>query len=431
MSPLLQRSRRWIACVAVVIAVMAVVIAPRFWATSRPAGVPFGCMPIAGSNGVGLQDFAIHLHYLHCIRDRQMEHPYRPGEQEQVVHEWFPTAAEGFIHAYSPITLVLAWPLLLVTPAWAFFLWTIINAALLLALTWVYLLPRMTDAVQGLALLMLLCSYAVLDTLNMGQTAIFTTCLCACGYVLVAGRSRQIPPALGTDLLLALVLYALGFKPSIALVIYTLALGQRAWRPVMIAAAGSALTWIFLAPLYGGYVDGLMDYNWLLGHYCIADVPAFFASSLSPLGGTNLTSAATLLDPAGNGAAFHASRILFEGLLAVVVVLAWSGRIRLSTAFQALIWTFLLFCPYLLLTEDLLLGLLIVEGSFFRNGVGGVIKALLIVFVANIWIGTMVHFPLAFAAKLVLAAWWLAETMAPDIAGNAMDGLRGSAQRLR
>jgi hypothetical protein len=408
-SPSLQRIRRWISCVAIVIALLAVAIAPLFWSGPRPEGVPYGMKLVPGTNSFGMQDFACYMNYLRQIQHRSVEHPYRIENQERIFRNWCPKTSMGFPHGYSPVALVLALPFLALKVEWAYFLWTLIDAGLFLALTWGYLFRRMKNLTQGFAIMALFCSYLPFDIFNMGQTALATTCLSACGYLLLRDRAKRGLASAGRDILLALTLYALAAKPSIGMILFAMAVSQRAWRPVILAGAGLMLTWALLAPRYGGYIEGLKDYIWLLNHYCDADLTPFLRGSLGPAVSTSFTPFVTAFNPEWNEGAFLLGRFIFESLIVLLMFLGWSKRISLSTQFQGLLWAFLLFCPYLLVTEDFALCLLVVEGTFFRDGLGGAIKVLLVWVAANIWIGTLLHCPLPFAIKLVLAVWWLLE----------------------
>jgi hypothetical protein len=423
-SPLLIRLRRWILCYVVVVAVLGVFVAPKFWSGPRPAEVPYGIILIPGSDSFGIQDFACHMNYLHQIWNRAIDHPYRLRDQEQVMRTWYPRTTVGFPHPYSPVTMVVASPLMQIPVEWAYFLWTLCNAALLLLLTGFYLIPRMMNPVQAFAVLAVFCSYLVLDIFNMGQSAFASTGLVAAGYLLLSRRSTW-PPSLGRDLLLGLVLFVLCAKPSIALILFAMAVSERAWRPVILAGIGLMVTWVALAPHYGGYVGGLQDYAWLLNHYTPAYMTPLFSEGLPPGISTNFNAFVTTFMPGWNAGVFQFSRYVFEGLVLLLIFLRWTKRISLSTQFQGLFWTFLIISPYMLVTEDFVICLLAVEGNFFRGGPGATVKVVLVLLLANIWLGPLIHWPLTFTLKVVLAAWWLIDLMtdrdqakAPATAGS-------------
>jgi hypothetical protein len=151
------RLRRLVLCFAVVAAAGAIGYAPKFWSAPRPADVPYGVSLIPGTDNFGTQDFAIHLNFLRQTWHESIRHPYQLEDQERIAKNWYPRMATGFPMAYSPVALVLALPLLAISPESAYFVVTFLNAALLLLLTWLYLLPRMTNSVQAGAVLATLC----------------------------------------------------------------------------------------------------------------------------------------------------------------------------------------------------------------------------------------------------------------------------------
>ncbi len=410
MTPALHRLRRWIHRVVIVLAALAVLIAPKLWSGERSSGVPYGVVVLPGTNAFAAQDFAYNLNYLRQIAQRTVAHPYRLDAQEHMVRTWYARTSMGLVHGYSPVALVMASPLLMLPVEWAYALFTFFHAVLFVLLTVFYLLPRMKNSVQGRALLASFCSYALLDIWAMGQTAIVTTSILAAGAALLRNRSWTGALLLRRDLILGGLFFVLAAKPSIALILAAMLIGERVWRPLGFAAIALASTWALLADHYGGFWIGLRDYAWLLNHYCQADATPFMRPGLSPEISTNLTSFVTKLAPGWNGAAFHSSRVLFEGLIFGLVILRWSKRISFSTQFQGLLWTFLLFCPYLLVTEDLAVCLLAVEGPFFRPGPGAAFKVLLVFLMVNLWLrGLAGGLPFVFPVKLTLAVWWLAD----------------------
>ncbi len=278
-----------------------------------------------------------------------------------------------------------------------------------------YLLPRIKNSVQAGAVFASFFSYVLLDVFLMGQTSIVTTCLLAAGVVLLETRSKRTGrERLLADLLLSLILYLLAIKPSVGLILVALIIGERIWMALLACGVGLLLTWVLLANHYGGLIAGLQDYLWILNHYCQADMTSFLRPGLAPGISTNFTSALTIFAPEHNAAIFLASRLIFEGLIFALIVARWFKRISFSTQLQGLLLTFLLFCPHLLVTEDFVICLLIVEGNFFRPGWSALPKILLVFLLVNlILIGNLFTgpgsnpLPLAFAAKVILASWWL------------------------
>ncbi len=421
------RLRRLLICFVVFVAVGAVFIikSSTFWSGDRAAGVPFGVHVFEGTDQLVSQDFSMHLNFLREIWQQKVAHPYQLADQEEMIRHWYPRIATGMPHAYSPVLMVAAAPFLALPPDWASFGMTVLNALLLIALTAWYLLPRIKNSVQAGAVLGAFFSYVLLDVFLMGQTSIVTTCLLAGGVILLETRSKRTGrERLLADLLLGLILYLLAIKPSVGLILVALIIGERIWITLLACGVGLLLTWALLANHYGGLIAGLQDYLWILNHYCQADMTPFLRPGLAPGISTNFTSALTIFAPEHNATIFLASRLIFEGLIFALIVARWFKRISFSTQLQGLLWTFLLFCPHLLVTEDFVICLLIVEGNFFRAGWSALPKILLVFLLVNlILIGNLFTgpgsspLPLAFIAKVILAGWWL------------VDLVRGSGRR--
>ena len=407
---LLLRLRRTLIGFVLAIAVLTVVGMPTIWSMHRSADVPFGLHAYPDRPGYEIQDFAFHLNILHQIWNESVPHPYRLDDQEKMVRMWFPGLDGGMPHAYSPVALAIGMPLLAVSPFWAYFAITLLNAIFLLLLTRYYLLPRTRNTVQAAALLATFLGFYVLYLIfYMAQSALITTCLLAAGFVLLQKRPQQQGGArLMADFLLGCALYFTVAKPSLTPLLAIMILAEGAWLPLFVAGVGLAITWLLLGNHYGGYISGLQDYGALLSHYRQSDMTPFFASVWAPDKFTNFASALTALIPGSDALSFLLSRILFGGLLCGLFVARWFRWISLSNLYHGVLWTFLLFCPYLLATEDIAICLLIVEGNFFRSGSGAPWKVVLVLFLMGPFALGLV-FPVFFFIKLVLALWWLVD----------------------
>lgn len=406
------RLRRSLKGFVLAIAVLMVIGMPIIWSMHRPADAPFGIHANPDRPEYEIQDFAFHLNILHQIWNESVPHPYRLADQERMIRLWFPDLAGSIPHAYSPVALALGLPLLAVPPAWAYFGITLLNAVLLLLLTWYYLLPRARNGVQAAALLATFLGFYLLYLIfYMGQSALITTCLLASGFMLLQKRPQQTRgDRFVGDLLLGCILYLSAAKPSFTPLLAIMILAEGAWLPLLVAGVSLAIIWLFLGNLYGGYISGLQDYENLLSHYRQSDMTPFFASVWATDKFTNFASALAALIPGSNALSFLFGRILFEGLFLGLFAARLCRLISPTNLFQGLLWTFLLFCPYLLATEDIAICLLIVEGNFFRPDPGAAWKVILVLFLVGPFARGLV-FPLFFFIKLVLALWWLVDLM--------------------
>ncbi len=368
--------------------------------TADGQALPYGAR-IAPQGGFIVQDFSVNSNYLRQIRDHAAARPYRLEDQESMFRRWFPLAGSGEPHAYSPAALLLSLPWLSLPPRAAFTAFTLLNVAAALILLGWGVLPRVKNLAQAAAVLVAFAGQSFLITIRIGQSSVLTTCGLACGWFLLRG-GRSVWRGLGAGA----VLWALAVKPSAAVILLALVLGAQAWLALGTAVILTIFTWLALAGHYGGLGTGVRDYFSLLGRYYAAGMTPFMAGGLLPQNCTNLNSFLLCLAPGLGGRAFFLSRILFVGSLAGVTLLRWAGRISLSAQFQALLLAFLLFCPHLGFTEDWVICLFVVEGAFFREGAAPWLKAALVAAVVCL------HGGWVFPAKLILSAWWLAESPA-------------------
>jgi hypothetical protein len=101
-------------------------------------------------------------------------------------------------------------------------------------------------------------------------------------------------------------------------------------------------------------------------------------------------------------------------------------RISASEQFQGTVWAFLLFSPYLLPSENWIICLLVVEGSFFqsRNPAAIAGKLLLLCGVLNLRSGMAFSWPADAYLKWLLFAWIVVEWLLARKILNNQTGLR-------
>ena len=368
----------------------------------KQAGLPFGCIP-SPAGGYAVQDFAYNLLYFRGIADRVVAHPYRQEDQETLIRHALPTASTGMCHAYSPVGFVLAQPLLALPPPDAYIAFSLLAAAALALLYGLDLLPRAVDRLQVYLLVSCAISVTTAAAFAVGQTALVTTPLLGLFGWLLRGESRRFRRVLA----LALVTWALCMKPSLAVIPVALLLGARAWGALALTGALLAATWAALAPLYGGWWGGLRDYQALVNHYYLAGMNPFMRDVFTRHTDAGANAFFSMLFPAHTALLFTLSRVLFLGTTALLLILRWMDRLTPSQHLRGMIWTFLIFCPYLLPSEDTIVALLIVEGGFFRSR--GVVRnaALLVLLLAlmNLRMGLTFPWQVNFPLKCGLLIW--------------------------
>jgi hypothetical protein len=322
------------------------------WQARNDRNLPFG---ILSSNGtVSAQDFAYNMLYFKGIRERLVSHPYRFEDQEKMIRQLLPAMTSGRTHAYSPVAFVLALPLIGFSGREMYLLYTILNALGFALLYYYYLLPRAEYPLQLFALIICALSVWLVTTFAAGQSSILTTALIGGFWCLL--KRRPAVSSFPIDVSIALLFWMVCLKPSVAIIPFMLLLGTRAWRPLILGIGMLLITWIFVGDYYGGWWTGFWDYLYLLNHY--------HDGGFTPFLRTVSESAA---DKQQSVLWFSLKRdlLLFSSL--ALLALRLTRRINGSEQFQGMVWSFLLFSPYIMPSENLILCLLVVEGSFFHS----------------------------------------------------------------
>jgi len=365
--------------------------------TSRAQNLPFGVFSLP--NGIIFtQDFSYNLLFLKGVQDRLVTHPYRLEDQENLMRRMVPEGKTGMTHAYSPVAFVLALPLLSLSGSHAYLLYTILCAAGTLLLFYFYLLPLAKSRLQIYALLVCMISVCVIAGLTVGQSALITTTFLGAFWCLLKRRPESSSIIL--DILIAALFWALCLKPSVAIIPLALLLGARSWRPLALGLLLLLTTWICVAGYYGGWWTGFWDYFFLLTHYNNADFTPFMQRAHESADQTHATRLLFSLD-----------RTLALVSLLTLLVLRWARLITASEQFQGVVWTFLLVSPYLLPSENWIMCLLVVEGSFFQSKDWATIAGKLLLLAAILNLRAGVTFPWAVDGylKWLLFAWVVAE----------------------
>jgi hypothetical protein len=253
--------------------------------------------------------------------------------------------------------------------------------------------------VQLIALGICIFSLCIVFGVQVGQSAILTTSLLGALWAILQTRRDA---TWSTDLLLALLFWALCLKPSVTIIPAMLLLGARAWRALAISGALLLVTWTLVCGHYGGWITGLRDYSQFLNHYNNAEMTPFLRRGDQSAASFHLTEVL-----------FSLNRALLLGLSAVLLLLRWLKRISASGQFLGMGWVFLIFSPYLLPSELWILCLLVVEGPFFRAQPAplAAAKLLLLAAVIDLRDGLFFSFEVNNPLKCLLAAWMLWEAV--------------------
>jgi hypothetical protein len=378
---------------------------------STGTNLPFGIF-ITPEGGLFAQDFAYNMLFLRGIHEGFVARPYSMEGQVEMVRKLLPQAGSGMHHAYSPVAFALTLPLRYIPNLDAYLIYFLITLSAILLLTYFHLLPNAPHLLQIAALLVTLPSICTITALAVGQTALLTTPLLALFWILLRQRDPDGRHDLRIDLALALIFWSICFKPSVALVPFLLLVAAQSWRALLIGFGLLLVTWTLLAPYYGGWSTGLRDYLFLMSHYNHGRIPPFDAAG-------NLA----YIESSDTAKTYASNRAMLAGSCAILLLLRWTRLVNLSELFQLLLWVFVLFSPYLLPSEDWILCLLIVEGTFFKstNILAACGKLLLLASIFNIRSNIGLTAALNFPCCLILFLWLIiemvrAKTVAPVVA---------------
>jgi hypothetical protein len=330
------------------------------------AGNPSGAYQ-ANDHQTIVRDFHMHRAYVERIWKRVAERPYTLEGQEKIFRDWAPRLTVGMPHAYSPTAAIIGWPFVFLLPdvRTSFLVYVALNLLGLLLLYQFYLFPRISNyyALAGAALIGI--SNCIIGTVVVGQTAVLSTCaLALTWHLLYEPVRKKLRRRSGLqDVALGLIFYLSTAKPPFAILFGAILLGARAWRPVALGGVLFVLTAIGMASYYGGWPAWIFDYQHFLAHYYKAGMTPFFEGCFIYQIGSNPTDFLALIANVPDAISAAIFQPLCLAVTAVVAAMAVLGRIAPSRAFQLQIANLLLLAPYLRVSEDILIVLLIAEGG--------------------------------------------------------------------
>lgn len=392
-------------------------------AATQETDDPFGVFSLPENPGTTvIVDFPTHLNYARHFWAGEPSHPYTMEAQQEMVLNWVPTAQSGMPFAYSPVAVLLSYPLTLVPTALAFLFWSSLSVIAALLIWRVYLTPRLQGMPDLFLALVAVLSLSFFSTLIIGQTSIVTAAAVAGTWALLwnfsTQRWRQF--GWGGHLLLGFLLFLVASKPSIAIAVGAMLLAAQAWRAIAIGAVLCLLTSLALSPVLGGFPQWISDYRALLDGYHQDGIGDFMRPGLPP---HILTSLLGFLDQWtmwSSGFNSALCKYLWLGGTFGLIGLAWSQKLSGCTFFRLNLLWFLIFCPHVSATEDWILALAVVEPLRVKMDKEAyqrptwILEILLVAIVVNFRQGvpfeTLELAPALFA-KLTLLGLWIWQAM--------------------
>lgn len=333
-----QRLQR-AAVAAVLLAMLYQILLPAFQEPN------FGISAEGGK--IVIRDIAAHLTFARAFWTGAAD--YSVASHLQITNAWAGLPVNRALpFGYAPTMLVVLAPFVLWPLVWGFAVWTIASAG---AVWWMSRADR-SDLLFGP---LLVASPLALLSLALGQTSLVSSA--AVIVLLLRDRRRAHAGVQETwswhivpDIV---VLCALTAKPPLAVAAGGALLAGRRWRTVSGAVALTVVTVLALTPRLGvAWVGQYLD---MIAHYNRETADAAFAWSLRPDLMTNLRAVLWENGFAGDAVASGISSASWIVMTVGVVAAGLRGPIGRGMAWVMAIFAFLLFCPHLSSTEDVLL----------------------------------------------------------------------------
>jgi hypothetical protein len=377
--------------------------------------VVFGAEVRADGSVWSFQDFTAHLNSARGAWNQTASRPYTDEAHLPVFRAWLGTTPSAVLpFSYSPVALLVALPFLPLPAAWAYGLFVGLGLALFFWFVARILSPRIQTAPQRWMAAASLCSAAYFTNLGAGQTALITTALTGwCWHRLhEPGGNAWRPAGMRLQILLGMILFLYAGKPNLAFTLGAILLAAGAWGSVAGATVVFFLTFVALAPWLGGFPQDLVDYRNFLAKYDQESIGPLFQAALDPKIYTNFQSFLMQGEWIRPALAAKINHGLWLGGTLGAIFLARTRRVDPVTFLELHLAIFLLFCPSVNSTEDLILCLLVGVSPFFQEARGWPFKLALVFLAVNggqnvgLLPGTpLASWPMAFWAKSALAVW--------------------------
>jgi hypothetical protein len=318
-------------------------------------GSPFGIwLPSkeqkSSHGGLKIVDFPFHFNFVQKVWQYETTVSsgtsiYSAENHLKVTSDWAGQKVGSSLHfGYSPTMLWIFAPLVNFSPPTAYFLF---NAAGLAAIFW---LTRPIRCRWGIGLLSCFSPLAQLCFV-LGQTSFVT----GAGLLYIAEKTKDDSTAHGwrESIIPGTILWALTAKPPLALSAAAVLLSMRRWRVLSIAAISTFFSTAIISPWLGS--NWMNDYIHLLRSYNLTDAGSVFAWSIYPEFMANLRALLNIDIGFADNVAGYISTIVWLVVLAFIVILGLRRRLSVAALWAMSILSYLLFCPHVGPTEELLI----------------------------------------------------------------------------
>ncbi|MES2308497.1 MAG: hypothetical protein V4507_06510 [Verrucomicrobiota bacterium] len=299
-------------------------------------------------------DFSTIFHFSKALQENPVERPYTTAGQLETYEDWLhETRQEVMPVSYFPTCFQLwGWLSFLSAPS-AFFLWNLLGAIIWLKAT--IELHRQFSPLRGTFLSIVIAfSSAGYFAFFFGQSALLFAGL------LILMSSRRCRSSEGEILFTSFSILLLISKPPGAILAWSLLIVQKRWKEFFCSLlAPIVITFIFC--YHHGGVQTLVDYIDWIRSCNVVSIGDSFSKAITPLFQSNWIAFAIEKTSLSLISIHRLNQIFLFGGLGVGGGLIYFKKIDLRQAPLGGAWLYLLFSPYLVITEDLIAGWIVYQ----------------------------------------------------------------------
>lgn len=294
-------------------------------------------------------DFTIIFNFSKSVQNNSIERPYTTSGQLSAYEAWLHYPKQEVMPvSYSPVCLFLLGGLSFLSVQSAFLIWN-----LLVAFTWfkvTQLFQKQLSSLQGTLLSFIICVSSIgYMSFYFGQTA-----LLYCGLLILLS-SWNFTSSSHRYLFTSFAMCLLLFKPPGAILAGAILLFQRRRVEFSISLIlPSLITVLFCIQHHG--VQTIIDYFTWIRACNIIEISPHFSGSILPIFQSNLISYLMNVSTLSKINILFVNQILIVLFILLGVFLLLTKKLETSAGPYWLGWVYLLFSPYLGITEDLIAG---------------------------------------------------------------------------
>jgi hypothetical protein len=293
-------------------------------------------------------DFSTIFHFSKALYENKVERPYTTEGQLETYEHWLhEPRAYVMPVSYFPTCFQLWGSLSFLSVQQAFLLWNLLGASIAFMVTREF--QKTFSPLKGSLLSMVIfLSSAGYCAFFFGQTGLLFT-----GLLILLSK----PPfsSQKQSIFTSWALLVLLSKPPGAVLGWSLLIVQKRWREFFLSLIAPALITAIFCHQHGG-VQTLLDYIHWIRSCNVVSIGENFSKAITPLFQSNWIALATEKTSFTPATIYSLNQILLFGGFLLGIIFMGLKKINFTQAPLWLGWLYLLFSPYLVITEDLIAG---------------------------------------------------------------------------